>query len=140
MSKILVIEDDFDIAKVLKMRLSSKGYDVVLAGDGVQGVRLASKEKPDLIILDLMLPGGHGSVVLQNIRLHACSGYIPVIVLTGAGSEEFKYKILEAGVDAYMEKPYDADELLAAVDRILSERGSRPAVRQKASHELDPVE
>ncbi len=119
MSKILVIEDDSNTAEALKRHLLAHRYEVVVAGDGVQGVKLAREHHPDLIVLDLMLPGGNGLVVLQNIRLHACSEYIPVVVLTGAGNEDFKRKILAEGVDAYLEKPYEAGRLLETIQEVL---------------------
>ncbi len=119
MRKILIVEDDEDIAQVLKKRLLANNYQVVVAGDGIQGVRRARNDRPDLILLDLMLPGGNGLIVLKNIRKHVTSEYLPVVVLTGVGDSEFKKRILEEGVDAYIEKPYDPEELLGTIEGIL---------------------
>ena len=121
-NKILIIEDESDVAKLLASRLRSAGYETVIAGDGVQGVQFAHKEKPDLIILDLMLPAGNGLTVLDNLRMSFYSRYIPVLVLSGADEEEFKGKALEKGAEAYLEKPYEPQVLLAAVRSLLAEK------------------
>jgi len=119
MSKILIIEDEPDISKVLNKRLSEAGFDVAVAADAYQGVELAHREKPDLIILDLMLPAGGGISVLKNLKYSAHVSSIPIVVLTGMKDEENKKKILEEGVRAYMEKPYNPDELIATIRNIL---------------------
>jgi DNA-binding response OmpR family regulator len=88
--------------------------------DAYQGIALIHKENPDLIILDLMLPAGGGKFVLENIRFSRQSRYIPIIVLTGITDPEYKKKILEEGVDAYLEKPYDPDILIKTIRDILN--------------------
>jgi DNA-binding response OmpR family regulator len=117
--KILIIEDELDVAKLLIARLKSAGYEVMIAADAVQGVQFTHKEKPDLIILDLMLPAGDGLLVLENIRLSAYSKYIPVVILTGVRNEEYKNKAMEKEVEAYFEKPYNPDELIKSIKDIL---------------------
>ena len=119
--KILVIEDERDLAKVLAVRLKGAGYEIVVAGDGIQAVQFAHRDKPDLIILDLMLPGGGGLGVLENLEMSAYSLCIPVIVLTGIKDDEYKRKVMEKGVDAYMEKPYEPEELISSVRRLIGE-------------------
>jgi len=117
--KILVVEDEADIAKVLVKRLSKEGFEVLLAGDAYQGVALAHKEKPDLLILDLMMPAGDGLSVLQNLRKSTKTSTIPIIILTGNKDEEYKQKVLKEEVAAYLEKPYEADALIDTIKNIL---------------------
>jgi DNA-binding response OmpR family regulator len=121
--KILIIEDERDTAKVLLKRLSSEGFNVIVAQDGYQGVQFAHKEKPNLIILDLMLPAGGGFSVLKNIRLSSRGQTIPVVVLTAIKDEEYKQKVLDEGVDAYLEKPYDPDIFITTIKNILKKKG-----------------
>jgi len=119
MSRILVIEDEIDVQKVVARRLSQHGFEVIVADDGCRGIELAHKEEPDLIVLDFMLPAGNGLVVLKNLRSSTHTRYIPVVVLTGMKNEEYKQKIIEEGVNAYLEKPYEPDELIGAIKYIL---------------------
>ncbi len=120
MSKILIIEDEPDTAKVITKRLAQSGFEVVVAADAYEGVKSAHKERPDLIILDLMLPAGGGLSVLKNIRMSAELRLIPVLVLTGIKNEDYKRQILDEGVESYLEKPYDPDELISTVRNILN--------------------
>ncbi len=120
--KILIIEDERDTAKVIAKRLTQSGFDVVLAGDAYQGVAMTHKEDPDLIILDLMLPAGGGHAVLQNIGASITTSSIPVIVFTGMQDEEYKKKILSEGVEVYLEKPQDPDELIKIINNILEKK------------------
>jgi DNA-binding response OmpR family regulator len=117
--KILVIEDEQDVAKLLVIRLKSFNYEVAVADSGIQGIELAHKEKPDLIILDLMLPAGDGLSVLDTLRLSSYLRFTPVIVLTGLQDEEYKKKVIEKGVDAYFQKPYDAEQLLSSIKSLI---------------------
>jgi DNA-binding response OmpR family regulator len=118
--KILVIEDEQDVAKVLVKRLSSAGYETILALDASMGVREAHKSKPHLIVLDLMLPGGGGLSVLKNLKMSTHTMSIPILVLTGSQDEAYKKKVLEAGVEAFMQKPYEIDAVLSQIKDILT--------------------
>ena len=111
MVKILVIEDEREVALVLVKRLSSLGYKVLVGADAYQGLSLARKEKPDLIILDLMLPAGGGLSVLEHIKSIPDVAATPIIVATAFHKEGMEQQVLEAGADAYTEKPYDFDKL-----------------------------
>lgn len=119
MNKILVVEDEFDLSKVIRKRLSSEGYEVVIAADAYQGVEFAHTSNPDLIILDLMLPGGGGMAVLNGLKKTTTLRFIPTIILTGMNDDEYKKKVIEMGVDAYLEKPYDSVELLSTIAELL---------------------
>ncbi|MFH1413730.1 MAG: response regulator transcription factor [Candidatus Omnitrophota bacterium] len=119
MDKILIIEDEQDTAKVLIKRLSVEGFSICVASDAYRGLELTLKERPDLIILDLMLPAGGGLSVLKNIRASNYSQTIPVVVLTGINDEVYKQQVLDEGVEAYLEKPYDHHTLIATIKNIL---------------------
>lgn len=115
--KILVVDDEQDCVKALKVRLKANGYDVVLAFDAIQAFTMAHKEKPHLIILDIMIPGGGGFAVAERLKLSKDTRDIPFIILTGiSGIEERAYK---AGACSYLMKPYDSDELLRAIKEAL---------------------
>jgi chemosensory pili system protein ChpA (sensor histidine kinase/response regulator) len=119
MTKILIIEDEVDISRILRKQLMDRKFSIICASDAMQGIQLAHKELPDLIILDLMLPAGGGFTVLKNIRISTSTLYIPVIVLTGMQDEEYKKKILALGVDAYLGKPYEIDVLVESINKTL---------------------
>jgi DNA-binding response OmpR family regulator len=115
--KILVVDDEQDVAKALKVRLKANGYNVVLAYDSVQAFTVANQEKPDLIILDIMIPGGGGFVVAERLKQSTTTHHIPIIFLTGiSGGEERAYKV---GASGYVMKPYHPDELLETIHRAL---------------------
>ena len=115
--KILVVDDEQDLAQGLKIRLKANGYDVFLAVNSVQGFTMANKERPDLIILDIMLPGGGGFAVAERLKLSANTCEIPVIFLTGiSGGEE---RACKAGAYAYLMKPYRPPVLLDEIKKAL---------------------
>lgn len=117
--KILVIEDEEDVSKALRIRLKANGYDVVSASDSIEGVTLAHKEKPDLIILDVMIPGGGGFAVAERLKQSVKTWDIPIIFLTGIpGTEEMAYKV---GARFYFKKPYNPTELLNAIKMALEQ-------------------
>ena len=119
MHKILIIEDEIDISKVLNKRLTDAGFKTSVSADAYQGVEMAHQEHPDLIILDLMLPAGGGLSVLKRIRVSTHTKFIPIVVLTGMKDEKYKKEVLDEGVEAYMEKPYEINELLETIKKIL---------------------
>jgi DNA-binding response OmpR family regulator len=115
--KILVVDDEQDVAKALKVRLKANGYNVVLAYDSVQAFTVANQEKPDLIILDILIPGGGGFVVAERLKQSTATHHIPIIFLTGiSGGEERAYKV---GASGYVMKPYHPDELLETIHKAL---------------------
>lgn len=115
---ILIIEDEKHIAEGLKLNLSFCGYDVSVAQDGVSGLQKWKENRPDLIILDIMLPGIDGLSVLRNIRLEDVR--IPILILSAKGTPDDKIKGLSYGVDDYLSKPFNLEELLLRVDRLLA--------------------
>lgn len=114
--KILVIEDDEDIRRVLQRALTFANYSAELAPDGPSGLAVARDQHPDLIILDLMLPGMDGIEVCE--RLHKMSDS-PILILTARDQLDDKIKGLDSGADDYMVKPFEIDELLARVRALL---------------------
>ncbi|WP_138494348.1 response regulator YycF [Paenibacillus pinistramenti] len=110
--KILVVDDEQPIADILKFNLEKEGYEVILAFDGIEAVELAFSERPDLILLDLMLPGKDGMDVCREVRTRLET---PIIMLTAKDGEIDKVLGLELGADDYVTKPFSARELLARV-------------------------
>lgn len=119
MKSILIVEDEKDIARVLQMRLKKEGYKTTIAMDGLTAVQTTHKAKPDLIILDLMIPGGDGLSVLKRIKMSANTNMIPVIILTSNQDLDYKNKVMEEGPDAFISKPYDAQMLLDEIKRLI---------------------
>ncbi len=113
--EILIIEDDYDLSALIIRHLRSADYNVLNVGDAIQGVQFARKEIPDLIVLDLMIPGGGGLVVLERLNQIPETQSIPVVVLTGVQDTETKKKVLRLGAVEYLEKPYNAQELLRSI-------------------------
>jgi len=111
--KILIIEDEEDLVKGLKLNLADEGYKVDWASNGEEGLRKAMEETPDLIILDIMLPKKNGLDVCRELRQKHVT--IPIIMLTAKGEEIDKVVGLEIGADDYMTKPFSIRELLARI-------------------------
>ncbi|MBT8083289.1 MAG: response regulator transcription factor [Gammaproteobacteria bacterium] len=123
---ILVVEDNADLAFGLRTNLEVEGYQVILAEDGQAGLACALNDKPDMIILDLMLPKLNGIDVLKRIRKKDAS--IPILILTAKGNEVDKVLGLRLGADDYVTKPFALMELIARVEALLRRAGnqSRP--------------
>ena len=124
--KILIVDDERDIVKALMIRLQGAGYDVVTAFDGAQGVFMAHKEKPDLILLDIRMPAGDGFSVAQRLKRSIHTFTIPVIFLTGSPEKNAEEKAMAMGARFYIKKPYDPEELLDAVKRALERDADSP--------------
>ncbi len=117
--KILIVDDERDIVKALTLRLQSNGYRTVVAFDGAQGVFMAHKEKPHLIILDIRMPAGDGFSVAEKLRESKQMSRIPIIFVTGSPERNAEERARELGVRYFIKKPYDPEELLDAVRRAL---------------------
>jgi DNA-binding response OmpR family regulator len=125
MHTILLIEDDATLAETLRYNLEREGYSVLSAVDGIQGLELARRECPDLLILDVMLPRLDGFSVCRILRQESD---IPVIMLTARQDEVDRIAGLELGADDYVSKPFSLGELLARVRAILRRTERRPAM------------
>ena len=117
MSKILIVEDEPEMVLGLKDNFEFEGYEVVTAPDGAAGLEKARREKPDLVILDIMLPKLSGLEVCRTLRSEGVS--VPILMLTARGQETDKVAGLELGADDYVTKPFSIKELLARVKAIL---------------------
>jgi DNA-binding response OmpR family regulator len=140
MATILVVEDELDVQKVVAKRLSSRGFTVYCASDGYQAVQKAHKVSPDLIVLDLQLPAGDGLSVLRKLRISDSTKKTHIVVLTGMTNEMYKQSVLTEGVDAYLQKPYDAQVLLDTIDKILSKEDNPPdSGKPLTNHDVEPA-
>lgn len=126
MHKILIIEDEHDIAELIGFNLRRAGYAVCMAHDGIEGTAMALRERPSLIVLDLMLPGRDGFGVFRELRRDARSASIPVIMLTARAQTEDRIQGLEIGADDYLTKPFSPKELLLRVQAILKRSEGPP--------------
>jgi two-component system response regulator MprA len=125
-SRILVVEDDVRLAATLERVLRAEGHDVVLAGDGLEALRRAREHPPDLVVLDIMLPGLDGIGVCR--RLRATSNF-PILLLTALGGTEERVRGLDSGADDYLVKPFEYQELLARVRALLRRAGPTDHLR-----------
>ena len=137
--KILIIEDEEDLVKGLKLNLVDEGYEVDYALNGKEGLEKALKEKTDLILLDIMLPGMHGLEICKELRQKKVD--IPILMLTARGEEIDKVIGLEIGADDYISKPFSIRELLARIKAHLRRENrsgdTMPGVFQLESMKID---
>jgi len=126
MKTILFIEDEELARQLVKLQLSSTGHDLILASDGLEGLTIASESSPDLILLDLMLPGLDGFEVLDRLRSNKETKDIPVIVLSAKTQASDKKMADRIGADAYLTKPYSKSDLLELIESHLQETVSSP--------------
>jgi len=118
--KILVVDDEKDFVAMLKLRLEASGYEVIPAFDGIQGVTFAKKNKPDLIILDVMMPaGGGGYLTCERLHMHPLTRSIPIIFLTAKSQLDDVAKAYSVGGKYYLTKPYEPELLLETVKKAL---------------------
>src|ERR671932_914147 len=121
-ARVLVVEDDLDIAGVLRRSLDKEGYDVRVAGDGEAALNQAAVFEPDAVVLDLGLPKLDGVEVCRRLR---AGGDVPILVLTARDALESRVEGLDSGADDYLVKPFERDELLARMRALLRRRPPR---------------
>jgi DNA-binding response OmpR family regulator len=126
--KILLVDDDPDLLRALRVRLRANNYEVATASDGYTAIASAQNDRPDLIILDLGLPAGDGFAVLGRLQNIDPLSSVPVIMLTARDPDSSKEQALKAGATAFLQKPADNDELLNAI-RVSLEPVTQPVVR-----------
>lgn len=131
--KVLIIDDEMHIVELLRFNLETSGYKTIYSYDGFDGFIKAKEEKPDLILLDWMLPNISGIEVLKKIRQDADLKKIPVIMLTAKNMEDDKVEGLEVGADDYITKPFSIKELLARITSVMRRYGMNTG---KESEEL----
>jgi DNA-binding response OmpR family regulator len=117
---ILVVDDDADIRELIKHRLEQKGYKVAFAAAAATALTLARKAEPDLILLDLTLPGGDGFMILERMQHLATLAHVPVIAVSAREPEPNESRARELGAVGYIHKPFETDELLGAIESALS--------------------
>jgi two-component system alkaline phosphatase synthesis response regulator PhoP len=117
----LIVDDEADILEIVKARLASAGYDVFTAEDGLAGLAIAKNEKPDLIILDIMMPKMDGYTALRELRKNTDTEKIPVLMLSVKEKSKMEDILYFQNISDYMEKPFDSYELLEKVKKILQE-------------------
>ena len=131
-TKILIVEDDANIADLLRLYLEKEKYEVQIAPDGGQGVEQFRKFRPDLVLLDLMLPVMDGWAVCRTIRSEAKT---PIIMLTAKGETTDKINGLDMGADDYVTKPFDVKELLARVHAVMRRTDADAPVEKKLTYD-----
>lgn len=117
-TKILVVEDEADLREILIYHLNREGFSVVATGDGFESLHLAQRERPDIVLLDLMLPGLDGWEVCRRLRATATGG-APVIIMSARDGEDDVLRGLELGADDYVRKPFRLKEVVARVRTVL---------------------
>ena len=121
---VLIVEDDPPITELLRYNLESAGFRASVAADGAQGLRLMGDDKPDLVVLDWMLPKLSGLEVCRTMRRTAGLTGLPVIMLTAKGEEDDRVRGLNAGADDYVVKPFSPNELIARIHAVLRRAGA----------------
>jgi DNA-binding response OmpR family regulator len=121
--KILVVDDQENIARIVRMMLENKGYATIWAGDGAEALRLAKTEEPDLILLDVMLPKIDGFKVCRLLKFDKKYSHIPIVLLTAKSSPGDKQTGREVGADYYLEKPFQPVQLIQVIEQLLSLEG-----------------
>lgn len=137
MATILVIDDDSIVAKSVELSLRHDGFQVSVANSGVDGLRLARREHPNLIILDVLMPGMDGYEVCRELRSDPLLGDVPVLFLTAKGKDEDKIEGFRAGGDDYLTKPFNIDELILRVKAILRRNQPVQQERETQPRELE---
>lgn len=128
MTRVLVVDDDPAIGRVLQRNLTARGYDVWVVDSGEDALRARDDHQPELVVLDLMLPGMSGADVCRAIRAESA---IPILVLSAKGEQQAKVQALDLGADDYLTKPFGMDELLARVRALLRRQ---PNLKVEADH------
>ncbi|MBI5836066.1 MAG: response regulator [Candidatus Eisenbacteria bacterium] len=128
--RILVVDDEEDLGRILKFALMAAGHEVILAMDGAEGLRMAREDDPDLILLDLMLPKIDGYKVCRMLKFDERYKQIPIVILSARTQEVDKQMARETGADLFITKPYNLNEILATIQQLLQ---TSPSYLKKAS-------
>ena len=119
--KILIIDDEQHLVDIIVERVRSAGYDVAVAFDAVQAVSIARKEDPDLILLDMKMPGGGGLSVFERLKKINATAVTPVIFITALPGEEVKKQVMDMGAAGFIRKPFDGNDMIEQIKDILGE-------------------
>ncbi|MEO0512812.1 MAG: response regulator transcription factor [Planctomycetota bacterium] len=139
---VLIVEDEADLAELVRYNLNAAGYKAEIAADGRQALARLSERRPDLVVLDVMLPHHDGIEITRFARTDSVLKSIPIIVLTAKGAEDDQVAGLNAGADDYITKPFSMQVLLARIDALLrrAESHGEPAEEAVAETSLGPVQ
>ncbi|HOX46935.1 MAG TPA: response regulator [Myxococcota bacterium] len=118
-ARILVVDDDPQVCSMMRQVLAREGFGVLVAADGPSALEVVARERPDLVLLDLVMPGMDGMEVLRTLKTRESSDFLPIILLTGQGDMDTRLRGLKLGADDYLTKPASPRELLARVDALL---------------------
>lgn len=122
--KVLVVEDDAELVELLSFNLKKAGFAVGTAGDGIEGLKKARSLRPDLLLLDLVLPELDGFAVCEILRKAPSTAALPIIMLTGLSGQLARLNGLEAGASEYMTKPFKAKALLNRIEALLAKNSN----------------
>jgi two-component system alkaline phosphatase synthesis response regulator PhoP len=139
---VLVIDDEEDLIELVRYNLEKEGFHVIGAGDGESGLSKVAGEKPDVIVIDLMLPGMDGLEVCRSLRAENGTSGIPIIMLTAKASESDRIVGLELGADDYVTKPFSPRELIARIKALLrrsSGFSKQPSIIRRGDLSIDPA-
>jgi CheY-like chemotaxis protein len=140
--RILYIEDNFQNRRLVKRLLTKKGYELIEAEDGLQGIAIAAREKPDLILMDINLPGIDGMEATSRLKSSPDLAHIPIVAVTAQAMRGDREKIIASGCDDYLQKPIDNDELINTVARFIglgADVQKPPAQPEPISSETLPI-
>jgi len=127
MPEILVVDDDRDVAQTIKLALKRRNFQVQLAYSGMEALKMLRFYQPDLIILDVIMPGIDGFQVCRRLRTNADTADLPIIFLTARGQDDDRIEGLRAGADDYLSKPFNLEELILRVEAVLRRSPERPS-------------
>ena len=123
-AKILVVDDERNLVRLVQVNLERAGYVVIAAYDGKEALEVIARERPDLVVLDVMMPELDGFTVLERLRGNPETSEVPVVMLTARAQDEDYAKGLMRGADVYLTKPFNPNELVTFVRRLLSRDGA----------------
>ncbi len=132
-TKILIIEDDPATSRLVDYSLRHQGYQVITASNGLEGVRKAQKESPDLVILDVMLPGIDGFEICHRLREDPATANMPILMFSAKAQEIDKDTGMKVGADDYLTKPSPPAEIIARVEKLLAKKNKKTTVQEKVS-------
>ncbi|MGB8652554.1 MAG: response regulator [Mycobacteriales bacterium] len=119
MPKVLAIDDDLAVLSLLENLLTLEGYEVRTASDGLTGLRMLAEDPPDCVLLDVMMPGLDGHTVLARIRARGTGRHVPVVMLTAASDDNNAWRAWQGGVDYFLAKPFEINDLLRYLSELL---------------------
>jgi two-component system alkaline phosphatase synthesis response regulator PhoP len=140
LGRVLLLEDEQDVAELIRYNLAKEGYDVLVSGNGAAALRLAREHRPDVILLDIMVPQLNGWEVCRRLKQDADLASIPVIMVSGRVDEGDKVLGFELGADDYVTKPFSPRELLARIRAVLRRRVQADAKERKRHLEAGDLE